>query len=115
MCPPYHGGSIHLASEADARRATCTSSGHGHIAHSIGWDRSMLPMSQRTEQMWLREEFLCEVEYNIGEPLKFAYNPQVQRIDLVVLEVHCAAQLDMYDLTLMLADGQRYHIPRPLQ
>lgn len=75
----------------------------------------MLPVGQGTGQMWLRDQFLCDVEYDIGEPLKFSRNPQVQRIDLVVPEEHCAALMDAYELVLVLGDGQRHHIPRPLR
>jgi hypothetical protein len=75
----------------------------------------MLPVEKATGQIWLREQFLCDVEYDISEPLSVGANLQVQRIILVVPEEHCAVLLDSYELTLVIADGQRCHIPRPLQ
>jgi hypothetical protein len=75
----------------------------------------MLPVEKAKGQIWLHDKFLCDVEYDISKPLKRTDGPQVQRVTLVVPEEHCAVLLDSYDLTLVLADGQRFRIPRPLQ
>ncbi len=75
----------------------------------------MLTVEKAKGQIWLREQLLCDVEYEISEPLKRTAGPQVQRITLVVSEEHCASLLDAYELTLVMADGQRCHIPRPIQ
>jgi hypothetical protein len=75
----------------------------------------MLPVEKATGQIWLRDQHLCDVEYEISEPLSASAMPHVQRIILVVPEEHCAALLDSYELILIMADGQRHHIPRPIQ
>jgi len=75
----------------------------------------MLPIGKEKGYIWLRDQFLCDVDYDIGEPLSFESGPQVQRIILAVPEEHCALLLDSYELELVLADGQRCPIPRPIQ
>ena len=75
----------------------------------------MLSVEKEKGQIWLREQLLCDVEYEISEPLNASANPHVQRITLVMAEEDCAALLDAYDLTLVMANGQSCHIPRPLQ
>ncbi len=75
----------------------------------------MLPVEKAKGQIWLREQLLCDIEYEISEPMSVGVKPHVQRITLVVAEEHCAMLLDAYDLTLVMADGQRCHIPRPIQ
>jgi hypothetical protein len=75
----------------------------------------MLPVGKEKGHILLRNQFLCDVDYDIGEPLSFESGLQVQRIALTVSEEHCAALLNAYDLVLVLADGQRCPIPRPIQ
>jgi hypothetical protein len=75
----------------------------------------MLPVEKDTGHIWLRGQFLCDVDYDISKPLRSDSQPQVQRIILTVSEEHCATLLDAYDLVLELANGQRCPIPRPIQ
>jgi len=75
----------------------------------------MLPVEKAEGQIWLRDQHLCDVEYEISEPMSASAMPHVQRVILVVPEEHCAVLLDSYELILVMADGQRCHIPRPLQ
>jgi hypothetical protein len=75
----------------------------------------MLPVGKEKGHIWLRDQFLCDVDYDISNPLRSTSGPQVQRIALTVPEEHCASLLDAYDLVLVLADGQRCRIPRPIQ
>jgi hypothetical protein len=78
-------------------------------------ERTMLPVEKAKGQIWLHDKFLCDVEYDISEPLKMTDHPPVQRITFTLDDEHCAPLLDTYDLTLVLADGRRCAIPRPLQ
>jgi hypothetical protein len=41
----------------------------------------MLPVEKEKGQIWLREQLLCEVEYEVSEPLKANVEPQVQRVN----------------------------------
>jgi len=75
----------------------------------------MLPVEQDVGQLWLHGQFLCEVEYFISEPMDHVGNYIVQRIAFILDDKHCAKLLDAYNLILVIADGRRYAIPRPLQ
>jgi hypothetical protein len=74
----------------------------------------VLPVEKAQGQIWLRDKFLCDIEYEISEPLRNSRTSHVQRIVLVVPEAHCATLLDAYELILVLDNGQRQPIPRPL-
>jgi hypothetical protein len=74
----------------------------------------MLPVEQGKGQIWRRDQFLCNVEYSISARLDFADRIPVQHITLVLANKNCQPLLDAYDLTLVLADGSRWTIPRPL-
>jgi hypothetical protein len=75
---------------------------------------AMLPIGRGNGQIWLDDRFLCDVEYAINKPLK-SRDHQVQRIIFTLEEEDCAPLLDAYGLALILADGSRHAIPRPLQ
>jgi hypothetical protein len=75
----------------------------------------MLPVEKGKGQLFIGGKFLCDVAYDISAPLHVDGNPRVQRILLDVPDEHCATLLNAYNLTLVLADGRRLHIPRPLQ
>lgn len=75
----------------------------------------MLPVEKAKGQIFLHDKFLCDVEYDISDPLKRPSAPQVQRVMLTVEDEHCAVLLDAYELTLILGDGRRCPIPRPIQ
>jgi hypothetical protein len=75
----------------------------------------MLPIEKAKGQIWLDDQFLCDVEYDIGTPISVSGKLQVQRIVFTLLEEHCTALLKALGLTLVLADGQRHDIPRPFQ
>jgi len=72
----------------------------------------MLPVEQGTGQIWLREQFLCNVEYSIGEPMRRTGTLRAQRVLLSLEDEHCDMRIDAYGLTLVTADGSRYAIPR---
>jgi hypothetical protein len=75
----------------------------------------MLPVEKAKGQIWLHDKFLCDIEYDISEPLKHTDGLQVQRVAFTLDDAHCVTLLDAYELTLVLADGRRFSIPRPLQ
>jgi hypothetical protein len=75
----------------------------------------MLPVEQDRGQIWQDGRFLCDIDYDIDAPLTSANGHQIQRITFTVAEEDCAPLLDAYDLTLVIADGSRCEIPRPLQ
>ena len=75
----------------------------------------MLPVEKGKGQVFVGQQFLCDVGYDINAPLHVDGDPQVQRIVLDVPDEHCATLLNAYNLTLVLADWQSLHIPRPLQ
>lgn len=75
----------------------------------------MLSIEKGNGQIWLHDRFLCDVEYSISEPLRRTDGPEVQRITFILEEKDCAPLLNAYGLTLLLADGSRQQIPRPLQ
>ena len=75
----------------------------------------MLPVEKATGQLWLRAEFLCDVEYDISQPLNSTGSSQVQRVTLTLEDEHCDKLIDAYELILILGDGRRCSIPRPLQ
>ncbi len=75
----------------------------------------MLPVEKAKGQIFLHDEFLCDVDYNISEPLKRTGGVQVQRVTFTVEDEHCTPLLDAYELTLIIGDGRRCSIPRPLQ
>jgi hypothetical protein len=75
----------------------------------------MLPVEQGKGQVWRRDQFLCNVEYSISARLDLTDGLPLQRITLVLANKNCQPLLDAYDLTLVLADGSRCAIPRPLR
>ncbi|MCC6457295.1 MAG: hypothetical protein IT328_20240 [Caldilineaceae bacterium] len=75
----------------------------------------MLPVEQGSGQIWQDEQFLCDIDYDIDEPLVSANGHKIQRVTFTVAEADCAQLLDAYGLTLVIADGRRCAIPRPLQ
>jgi hypothetical protein len=75
----------------------------------------MLPVEKTKAQIWRGDQFLCDVEYDIGKPVTVNGKLHIQRVVFTLLQEHCAALLKAYDLMLVLADGRRYLIPRPLQ
>jgi len=74
----------------------------------------MLPVEKAKGQIFLHDKFLCDVEYDISEPLKSTGGPQIQHITLTVEDEHCAPLLAAYGLTLVVADGECFAIPRPI-
>jgi len=75
----------------------------------------MLPVENGKGKIWRGDQFLCDVEYDIGEPLENTDGAQVQRILFNLPDEKSASLLDAYDLTLVSASGSRYAIPRPIQ
>lgn len=75
----------------------------------------MLPIGPGNGQVWHQARLVCDVEYRIDEPLKFLSGAVIQRVTLIVPDEHCVMLLDSYELSLVLADGQRHRIPRPLR
>jgi hypothetical protein len=77
-------------------------------------DETMLPIEKGRGQIWHRDRFLCDIDYEIDEPQHFSDGFPVQRITLTLPEDR-AQLLDAYDLSLVIADGRRYAIPRPIR
>jgi hypothetical protein len=75
----------------------------------------MLPVEQGKGQIWLREQFLCDVEYVIDEPMRRTGTLRVQRILFTLEDAHCATLLNAYGLILVTEDKGCYPIPLPLQ
>ena len=75
----------------------------------------MLLVEKAKGQIWLGEQCLCDVEYEVSKTMKYTGNHEVQRIILILEDEHCTTLLDAYELTLVLTDGRRCKIPRPLQ
>jgi hypothetical protein len=75
----------------------------------------MLPIEKGSGQIWNRDRFVCDVDYAIDDPRYFNDGYPVQRITFTLPEEDCAQLLDAYDLSLVIADGRRYAIPRPIR
>jgi hypothetical protein len=75
----------------------------------------MLPIEKGRGQIWHRDQLLCDVDYEIDDPQHFSDGFPVQRITFTLPAEDCAQLLDAYDLSLVIADGRRYAIPRPIQ
>jgi hypothetical protein len=75
----------------------------------------LLPAEQNKGAIWRDGRLLCDVEYSISELLQLTDGNPIQRVTLTLSEEDCASLLDAYDLTLVLANGTRRAIPRPLR
>ena len=75
----------------------------------------MLPVEKAKGKIFLQDKFLCDVEYHVSEPLKQNDELQVQHVTLTVEDEHCVPLLAAYDLVLVVADGRRFSLPRPIQ
>ena len=78
-------------------------------------DGTMLPVEKTKGQLWLHDRFLCDGEYDISSPLQRTGDAQVQRVTLTLEDEHCDLFIDAYELILILGDGRRCSIPRPIQ
>lgn len=89
----------------------------------------MLPHGKGKGQIWLGSRYLCDVEYDISNPVGTSASSAVQRLTLTVAargsfgepadaasgagsgkreEEDCVQLLDAYDLSLLLAYGSRH-------
>jgi hypothetical protein len=75
----------------------------------------MLPVGQGKGQIWRSGELLCEVKYDIGEPIRRTGALRVQRILLTLEDEHCQLLVDVYGLILVMANGSQHAILRPFQ
>lgn len=75
----------------------------------------MLPVEKAKGHIWRDDQFLCDVEYDIGELMKINGSLHIQRIVFILPEEHCVTLLNATGLTLVLADGRRFSIPRPFE
>ena len=73
----------------------------------------MLPVEKGKGQVWRRDQFLCDAEYDVGEPFQRNEFIDVQRVLLTVDAADCDPLLHSYDLTLVTASGKHYKIPKP--
>jgi len=74
----------------------------------------MLPVSRGRGELWNGDTFLCEVEYDISPLLPFITSANVQRVEIVVRNSSCEGLLNIAGLTLVLADGSRHRLPKPI-
>jgi hypothetical protein len=74
----------------------------------------MLPIARGQGELWNGNRFLCAVDYDISAPLTFVTVAGMQRIQLRVHDYECEQLLNIAGLTLVLADGTRHRLPRPL-
>jgi hypothetical protein len=74
----------------------------------------MLPVGHGQGQLWKGDEFLCDVDYEISEPLTFVSVAGTQHVKMLVHNYECEDLLHVAGLTLVLADGSRHRLPRPI-
>lgn len=74
----------------------------------------MLPIGKGQGELWKGDTFLCKVDYDISPPLTFVTVAGTQHVNMVVHDYDCEMLLDVAGLTLVLADGSRHRLPRPL-
>jgi hypothetical protein len=72
----------------------------------------MLPIGSGQGELWNGSTFLCAVDYDISEPLSFVTG--TQHVKLVVHDYDCEKLLNVAGFTLVLADGSRHRLPRPI-
>jgi hypothetical protein len=72
----------------------------------------MLPIGSGQGELWKGDTFLCAVDYDISPSLAFVAD--TQHIKLVVHDYDCEQLLNIAGLTLVLADGSRHRLPRPI-
>ncbi len=75
----------------------------------------MLPVESGNGQVWRRDQYLCDAQYEVSEPFQHNEFMDVQRITLTIDDADCEPLLRSYDLTLVMADGKRHQIPHPLR
>ena len=72
----------------------------------------MLPIGTGQGELWKGDTILCKVDYDISESLSFVTG--TQHIQLTVHDYDCEKLLNVAGLTLVLADGSRHRLPRPI-
>ena len=74
----------------------------------------MLPIGSGQGELWKGDTFLCKVDYDISPTLPFVIEADTQHIKLVVHDYDCEMLLTVAGLTLILADGSRHRLPKPV-
>ena len=74
----------------------------------------MLPIGQGRGELWNGSKFLCTVDYDISPPLSFIAGGNVQRVEMTVRDNACEDLVRIAGLTLILADGSRHRLPKPI-
>lgn len=74
----------------------------------------MIPIGRGHGELWNGNTFLCQVEYDVSPPLPFLSDVMVQRVDMTVRDNTCEKVAQVAGLTLVLADGSRHRLPKPL-
>jgi hypothetical protein len=74
----------------------------------------MLPVGKGQGQLWKGDTLLCDVDYDISESLPFITAVETQHIKMIVHDYDCEQLLNVAGLILVLADGSRHRLPRPL-
>ncbi|MCC6457294.1 MAG: hypothetical protein IT328_20235 [Caldilineaceae bacterium] len=72
----------------------------------------MLPIGRGQGELWNGNRFLCAVDYDISPSLAFVTD--TQHVKLAVHDYDCEQLLNIAGLTLVLADGSRHRLPRPI-
>jgi hypothetical protein len=74
----------------------------------------MLPVGNGQGQLWKGDTFLCDVDYEISGVLPFITAGETQHVKLTVHNYDCEHLLHVAGLILVLADGSRHRLPRPI-
>lgn len=74
----------------------------------------MLPIGKGQGELWKGDTFLCEVDYEISEPLSYVTAADAQHVTMTVHDYACEDLLHIAGLTLILTDGSRHRLPRPI-
>jgi hypothetical protein len=74
----------------------------------------MLPIGRGRGELWNGSKFLCEVEYDISPLLPFISDAKLQRVEMIVRNNACEDLVRIPGITLVLADGSRHRLPKPV-
>ena len=74
----------------------------------------MLPVGRGQGELWKGDTLLCKVDYDISQPLTYLSVADTQHIKLVVHDFDCEQLINVAGLMLVLADGSRHRLPKPI-
>ena len=74
----------------------------------------MLPIGSGQGELWKGDTFLCVVDYDISPELIYVTEFGTQHVKMKVYDYDCEMLLTVAGLTLVLADGSRHRLPKPI-